>query len=307
MSKVAGHYWITRRAIEELKAFYVCSLVIQDIHLKHGGTFTPPERNEVGTAFSLTPRRLWVTGIDSKLGEMMFGEWYLAEMKPLMTDKSKTEDMCDESANFADGAGCIDLEHALDGSHWEDKPEAQGMHFMKASEQVTSYPAYKNALSLIKKNIETAAALIFAASRQYNLSSACNARAEWKPHKGRVTSKEASKFLGRALHTVQDSFSPSHVVRNSYGDGPESPGEILAIHQYKGQNTRKHAESDDAWLDDTSGDFTAKGRQAINASKELIRLAERMAMTGNVDANKEPGWAAYCERWLRFGGPLVQR
>jgi len=107
--------------------------------------------------------------------------------------------------------------------------------------------------------------------------------------------------LGNAMHAVQDSFSLGHVVRD--GEGTEDqPDSIIRVKVYEGDDKIDHSKYDEEWRVTKGKDvgmFSLSGKQAINASRELIILVINTGILGN---GKKPaillGWPAYANHWL---------
>ena len=114
-----------------------------------------------------------------------------------------------------------------------------------------------------------------------------------------------SQSFGNALHALQDSFSLGHTVR-APGGTEMQPGAIEQIKIYAGEEVEKgkgdeesdHSQHDRQWESD-GGKFSLTGRQAVNASKELIFL-----ILNTTRASVSPqithliGWEDFKNRWL---------
>jgi len=60
--------------------------------------------------------------------------------------------------------------------------------------------------------------------------------------------KNAEKYyLGRALHVIQDSYAPSHVLRDPISN------KIKSVQVYEEQNKKEHEKGDDIYIRDKSG------------------------------------------------------
>jgi hypothetical protein len=109
--------------------------------------------------------------------------------------------------------------------------------------------------------------------------------------------------LGNALHALQDSFSPSHAVRQK--TGPGQPGQIFHVKLYGGSEVEHHAEHDDAWL--AGSGFSVLGELAIEACVALLELVATTAVRrrdGTIA--RLDGFDAFARHWLA-AGPDLQR
>lgn len=285
MSTISGHYEITRRAIQELAHEYPQVRDLQDFAIDPA--YAPPADDamaQAGHFLGTTPlfdRELIEKGLSVKaLGPGL--TWF----EP--AGSIKVQAMCDWVAHPADGAVCQDLQDLESGNHWNDTPDAQAAHFMRASSD-GDRGAYDAAIRQIAKNLHDAAWEMY--SRRAALG------AGWIPHQGRATDGSVSKHLGAAVHCVQDSFSPSHVKRAS-GD-EEHPGAIVKIYVYKQQeDSGLHDALDELWRSRVREDFSVLGRQAINATKMLIRLAVRCSRAPVPSVADWADFKAFCAQWL---------
>ncbi len=112
--------------------------------------------------------------------------------------------------------------------------------------------------------------------------------------------------LGNALHALQDSFSPSHVVRD-FGSGAGPAGLISYVKVYDGPEKEGHEEGDIAWLGSGPGGFSPLGRLAIEACKALLLVVIRSATEsrGAPQATLS-GWDGFRDTWLRAALDLSQ-
>jgi hypothetical protein len=105
--------------------------------------------------------------------------------------------------------------------------------------------------------------------------------------------------FGNAIHALQDSFSRGH-VRRSASDNTENPGAIEYIKVYAGEDREGHEHYDELWFNERLNRFTPVGRQAINATKALIRVvisAAVAAAPGNEQVSFN-SWGSFRRRWL---------
>ncbi len=107
--------------------------------------------------------------------------------------------------------------------------------------------------------------------------------------------------FGNALHALQDSFSKGHALREEGGTKMQ-PGAIEHIKIYAGDEVVGHSEADKQWVGGDKegiGEFSLAGRQAINASKELIFLILNTAQSGvSPQITSLIGWEDFKKRWL---------
>jgi hypothetical protein len=197
--------------------------------------------------------------------------------------------------NPADGAIAQDIEDCFDYDHWRDTPDAQAPHFMRASGQKPVY-AFEEASKWIRKKIGDFVGAVG------NVGSS----REWTPYKGLLTRGKPSEHLGRALHTVQDSFSPAHVERDN------GVGVIRDIKSYKLQleSAEDHGGPDRAWLSssmvrETTGGAvlvaTPVGQRAVDASADLIVTALKLAVAKQApDVVETSLWKRFVQKHFSF-------
>jgi len=172
--------------------------------------------------------------------------------------------------------------------HWT--PEGQRHHFMKYSGQ-TDQDAYDVAVAWIFSEATLAAELLrsrLGPRRRYQESG------DW----GLGEQQESvGPHLGNALHSLQDSFAPGHVKR-------DSDLVIRGINIYDKENKHPtepgkpgHAEYDASWKD-KEGHLTALGQAAADASVVLILFFLHTAYghTAQANAQKE----ILLEKYLRL-------
>jgi hypothetical protein len=112
------------------------------------------------------------------------------------------------------------------------------------------------------------------------------------------TGSEADAYtnIGCAFHTLQDSFAAGHVTRK--GLSKNSPGEIIHLMRYSGEEKKDHAEHDKEWI--TGGDFSIRGRLAVEACKELFALiinsVGNSLLSGHILTLT--GWSSFKQKWL---------
>ncbi len=94
--------------------------------------------------------------------------------------------------------------------------------------------------------------------------------------------------IGRSLHTLQDSFSPSHTVRGNCGTGP-----ISQFQDYSQQDHGKHANDD--VLHYANGDFPSTKSSYFAAQDASQQLLEHLKNGTDPDA---------VQKWLT-SGPLA--
>jgi len=212
-----------------------------------------------------------------------------------------------------------DLED-LAGGHWADF--GQKHHFMciKGDSQEK---AYNDAMAWIKSHATEAARLYIGGFGAGMSQGACYVdragppigrladiprvagAAGSGPHKGQKTvpwefPKRAFEFdtmvcsgarpLGTAAHAVEDSFAPKHVIR----DG----GKIQQILIYADQTEDDHHDAEDRKWEGGGGSFSAIGRAAVDAVKDLFCLVDAAVRS------KQPaltGWQSYVDKWFQPG------
>lgn len=107
--------------------------------------------------------------------------------------------------------------------------------------------------------------------------------------------------FGNALHALQDSFSLGHVIRDQ-SDDQTIAGPIEYIKIYAGEEVKDHGKYDRQWGDtDPITTFTALGRLAVEASKELITIILKSAQVGSSVSTKSDNlmdWNNFVNKWL---------
>jgi hypothetical protein len=94
--------------------------------------------------------------------------------------------------------------------------------------------------------------------------------------------------LARALHCLQDSFSPAHVVRGK-------DRRINEIQVYSEQDGHDHYDHDEfSGMNPISTERT----NAVEASADLLDLALRASLRMEISLT---GWGAFAEKWLKPG------
>lgn len=105
--------------------------------------------------------------------------------------------------------------------------------------------------------------------------------------RSRTRSATQKRAIGSLLHMIQDSYAPSHVLRES--SGTEF---IKQFHSYARQDHRRHAE-DDAWRSGGSDqdriDSSPGARSALDASTKILTLYKDKAPWGDVQKYLESG------------------
>jgi hypothetical protein len=69
----------------------------------------------------------------------------------------------------------------------------------------------------------------------------------------------------------------------------------------------EHHHLDEEWHEATSDEPSARGRLAIDATKELVRLVVLTAATATERPGALNGWAAFQQKWLAAGPELASR
>jgi hypothetical protein len=304
VSRISGHYAITRRALSELRREDPEDVFLRDF--QNAGPTGPPSDDDFARVEFLGPyqqRVVGTTGFDQEHvapGAMVF----------MLPSNKFVTTLCDGVVDLADGAVCKDLEDILDGKHWSRDPDAQAGHFMRAPGAKPG-DAYDAALRWIVLNVNGAAlemAHAYARSVPPGAAGADRRRGLPPAGSGKLTGGIAAKLLGRAVHCVQDSFSSSHVQR---AHGTEmAPGAIEDIYCYLEQDPKVHEVADRAWMrkgriDETLGGksprparFTTTGLEAVNATKAVISLATWAARRHKVEVDVTERWRQLCAQWL---------
>jgi len=104
--------------------------------------------------------------------------------------------------------------------------------------------------------------------------------------------------LGYAIHALQDSFSQGHVIRGPAVNG--WPGDIRHIKVYGGGEKEGHSTFDRSWRIGRGDDLTESGLHAVAATRSLIELVLRSGI--RVVSSKGPvriqDWEGFRARWL---------
>lgn len=302
---VTGHHEITKRAIQELKMTYGFVPLVADFNIElfdddnvaHGKVSTAlitlkalrPDARESGEKNFDTMMFASSGATILLLNEGQFQHTGFNNAPPM---SGLTVGMCDYAENPADGSVCTDLAAVVDMGHVSDTVEGQAVHFMRADGQ-TAEQAHAAAVALIQREVIAAAAAI------RNKMSA--GQAGWKPGYGLWTSGLGAKHLGRAAHALQDSFAPLHAERRWTSEIPEDPGEITDVFAYGPQDKAAHEAGDVSWIASkwlSKDDFSVRGKKAIAATKELLRVA--LKLTGDPLLQAGPTWDSFASRCLRF-------
>lgn len=324
--KVPGHYEITKRAIQELKLHYPEDAVIRDfaiqpqfgkIHtseaervladlpLEYSGRFivggTVIEMVDILNSPGLSTCKPGVAPAFRASASVSFrsGAKWAAGYIEAYGDEEDVSLVCATANNPAAGASCHDLSDVLDLGHVCNTSEAQRTHFMRATPKQSIKEAHRAALESIHSDLKAAAATI-----RTTIDAATRRKRRLVAHSGALTEGTASMLLGRAVHTVQDSFSKGHVIRDGSYDDEDKPGAIKDIKSYAAQSvdntTSDHTKEDEKWYDATRHTFSHSGRQAVAATKEAIRVCIRMIGRHSHTTGHNPDWHAFTQKWLRL-------
>lgn len=172
--------------------------------------------------------------------------------------------------------------------HWADF--GQKHHFMRQFDSQSPYEAYRASVNWIYENALDAAQAIaarVAAHYPKGLHKAKNPQ-----HAGWMVFYDLPlQSLGNAVHALEDSFSPSHVVR-----GLGAPGPITHVKRYSGAEKDHHEEGDDQWRTDNV--FSITGRLAVEAVKALLKMVIQTA-TFSSKPQALVNWHGFRDKWLR--------
>src|SRR5689334_9972635 len=186
------------------------------------------------------------------------------------------------AARLQDNAVARDLIDVLILGHWLDF--GQQHHFMRRFDGQSPFSACCEGTEWIRSNAQKAARLLarrataafgttgggLSAGRIGAATPAAAERLAVQVFRGTGDYDTPSwQELGNALHALQDSFSPSHVVRD-FGSGAGPAGVITYVKVYDGLEKEGHEEGDVEWLGSGPGGFSPLGRLAIEACKALI-------------------------------------
>lgn len=182
-----------------------------------------------------------------------------------------------------------DVHDLLTLGHWRDA--AQCRHFMRRFDGQSGREAYAEAVAWIRSRATEAARTL-----ALQLGKA-PARARPDPAVGGRHRVAPSQAMGDALHALQDSFAPGHAERE--GGGGPWPGAIRRIYRYAGREKAGHVAGDLAWRGAGDDGLSDAGRQAVQASHDLLRL---IADTARAAPAGEPialeGFDGFRDRWL---------
>lgn len=214
-----------------------------------------------------------------------------------------------------------DIEDAIFLGHWANY--GQKHHFMRRFDGQSPFEAYTECVSWIKSNtLDAAKQLFFRMQGVKELKNAHNQPDSSKQSchlPGMIPSSGAHfqgrkvlggdttdghkepvmwRHLGNAVHAIQDSFSVGHVMRNKSASEMH-PGTIIHIKKYVGAEKENHSRYDKLWQS-RDKKFTIQGRQAINATKEIILMIIKTAQHGLAHQNLSSlhNWEAYQNQWL---------
>ncbi len=218
------------------------------------------------------------------------------------------------SARLQDNAIARDLIDVLILGHWLDF--GQQHHFMRRFDGQSPFGAYSEGTEWIRSNGQKAARLLARrttayfgaatartlqpAARMGSASPVAAERLAVQVFRGDGDGDTPSwQELGNAIHALQDSFSPSHAVRD-FGKGTPPAGVISFVKVYDGHEKEGHEEGDIAWRGSGPGGFSPLGRHAIEACKALIQLVLRSAAEAQ-SAHQVAlvGWDGFRDTWLR--------
>jgi hypothetical protein len=218
------------------------------------------------------------------------------------------------AARLEDNAVARDLIDVLILGHWLDF--GQQHHFMRRFDGQSPFSAYSEGTEWIRSNAQKAARLL---ARRTRAAFGTASVAALKPSMRATTAVPAAaerlavkvlrgdedngtpswQVLGNALHALQDSFSPSHAIRD-FGKGTPAAGVITFVKVYDGREKEGHEEGDLEWSGSGPGGFSPLGRHAIEACKALILLVIRSAADAVGSAPVAlVGWDGFRDTWLR--------
>jgi len=193
------------------------------------------------------------------------------------------------SADLANAVIHRDLADIVNLGHWGDY--GQSHHFMRKFNGQSQFEAYQDGVNWIKKNA------LIASKRLFNVLI---------DSQESISKSQKPSFwvleLGYACHAMQDSFAEGH-ARREKSLSPHAPGRITRVLKYAGKDKEGHSEYDKHWrsADSEIGQFSLKGRLAVNATKEIISMVILTAIE-QVKSGSPPvslsGWTAFKNRWL---------
>ncbi len=182
----------------------------------------------------------------------------------------------DDTGNLPFEVMAVDISHA-----WtHNASSGQRYHFMRAGNE-SPLGAYRNACDFILGQMNRWLTLFGQTYRWPEILS-----------RGLRT----TGFLGCAIHSLQDSFSPGHTTRGFHTTptfvwNPNLPQPIREIHIYSQQDHDHHAHDDYQ-----SGSLdTYEGQMAILATTELITLGLKNVSEKSASLK---GWDLFQNKWL---------
>lgn len=291
MSKIAGHYEITRQALKELQDSCPLNPVLARMPTGQSG------QKKFRTDNSLIAEAISNHNLD----------------KP--------------TTDPALGAVMRDLRDIVNLGHWREA--GQKHHFMRKSASQSASEAYRDACAWIRDNAAQAAQAL----KDRVVENYSEVHPTWRPgapvQRGFTTSTcdvepapilhnllgdftpvgrlsgdnlftgRPSDLLGNAVHCLQDSFSPSHVAR-------DTEGRIEHVKVYSGAEKKGHGDEDHKWRIGDA-EFSDMGRSAIKATKALVVLVLNHAL---VDLDKPvgdllEGFFPFQRKWLAVSPKLL--
>lgn len=206
------------------------------------------------------------------------------------------------AAGLPDAAVTRDILDVLCGGHWADF--GQKNHFMRKFDGQSPYQAYREAVEWIRTNALQAAHLLAARIKACFPRGVTTGRAA--NYNGKMVFAGISwQQLGNAVHALEDSFAEGHAVREEPA-GPKNPGAITHIKRYAGQEKEGHEHGDEVWQDE-NGQFSASGRLAIEAVKDLLLIVLVSAQASvQKGATTLVGWDRFAAQWLKASSQLSQ-
>lgn len=245
------------------------------------------------------------------------GHWKLTKqaVEELRAGKESTPLMrALPAARLQDNAIARDLIDVLILGHWLDF--GQQHHFMRRFDGQSPFSAYSEGTEWIRRNAHKAvgvltrriaASFAAAAARALQPTSLMASAAPVAAERLAVTvfrgdgngDTPSWQALGNAIHALQDSYSPSHAVRDP-ADGASGPGVITLVKVYEGSEKQGHEKDDELWEGTGPGGFSPLGRVAVEATKALIVLVLRSAVESRGAAQATlTGWDGFRDTWLK--------
>ena len=235
-----------------------------------------------------------------------------------------------ESANLPSFVVQRDILDVISLGHWGNY--GQSHHFMRRFDGQSPTQAYKENVEWVRSSAVSAAEKLASRIRLYLLGKqaslgiaphaakrSCNLPTlgsgthlmaqgrqvlggEFHPtgNGGVVRERVNWQVLGNAIHAIQDSFSDGHVIRGVSID-EKNPGPIEHIKQYAGKEKDKHKHYDSLWFDEDNKKFTIAGKQAVNATKDLLTIiiiTAQISASGNDSVSIENRWERFKRVWL---------